>query len=521
MRLTENLAVNPVVNETRSAVVHELRSSEVRNARSAKVYKAQGVFEDKAQSTLDVQRTGKPLGKPLYTPRWLLLHLVAYAKNVISRRKIAYSLGLREPLEIAVREPWAIAVREPLCAPQRLLLKRDVLWRLSCLRLKWATVFSLNDLQSSVRGAVLRLSFVLFGLWAGSFLETSVASGESVYLADTSAEVGSPRMECSSPELCGVLGVSSTDEARQTCDQHFHISKRASFEGVTSREGVTCQEGGLTPEISRESFSQVVDEKFCDSPASCGAVETAATTGAGRVNADVLNIHSLLDSWMPFYFKAAKGPSPAVMDPDSVIRASTHETSPLTIRRPKPGCLWLEPQDAWCGPRGSESRAAPQRRVTLQREGATVPCGLRVGGNTDKESYEIRNEALKLEIVSDLNDVCAYFEEALGEAPVEDDAGRLRFERTTPTHWGISWRRGVLYGLDGTLYLDWLANDDFGLSELREFFEAPFFDVAQTRLWYAWLEEGGWHEALVHGHRMGMNVRMRGRMFHLRLYWGG
>ena len=132
---------------------------------------------------------------------------------------------------------------------------------------------------------------------------------------------------------------------------------------------------------------------------------------------------------------------------------------------------------------------------------------------------ELRMESLRMDVTPNLADVRAYFEEALEEAPVLDAAGRLRFERWDNVHWGVSWRRGVLSSLDGVLYLDWLANDDFGLSEVREFFEAPFFDAVQTRLWFTWLQEGGWHEATLRGRRMGMIVRVRGQVLHLRLYW--
>ena len=143
-------------------------------------------------------------------------------------------------------------------------------------------------------------------------------------------------------------------------------------------------------------------------------------------------------------------------------------------------------------------------------------AGLRQG--TEQVS-ELRMESLRMDVAPNLADVRAYFEEALGEVPVLDAAGRLRFERWDTVHWGVSWRRGVLSSLDGVLYLDWLANDNFGLSEVREFFEAPFFDAVQTRLWFTWFQEEGWHEATLRGRRMGMIVRVRGQVLHLRLYW--
>lgn len=237
---------------------------------------------------------------------------------------------------------------------------------------------------------------------------------------------------------------------------------------------------------------------------------------------------------------------------------------PLAMRRPKPGTLWLAPLDAWCGPGSSggkrtsavgcrECGSLPvchftkneeallfrsfaveaQRRPNLRIGGYAVDCeAWELKGAADLPEWapvalrqagalvnEFRTESLKLDTSPSLADAREYFEDALGETPVEDAAGRLLFERWDDLDWGVSWRRGILSCLDGILYLDWLTNDDFGLSEAREFFEAPFFDATQTRLWYAWLETGGWHEAVVRGRRMGMSVGVRGHVVHLRLYW--
>ena len=234
------------------------------------------------------------------------------------------------------------------------------------------------------------------------------------------------------------------------------------------------------------------------------------------------------------------------------------------MRRPKPGTLWLEPLDAWCGPGASRGRHAhtvgsyepwpvaarhfvrtacapsclfgaaesesgcgiplgwgiviyeQEKPKRLGHQSEWVPVALRQDG---APVNEFRTESMRLDTSPILADARAYFEEALAETPIEDTSGRLLFERWDDLHWGVSWRRGILSCLDGVLYLDWLTNDDFGLSEVREFFEAPFFDALQTRLWYTWLAEGGWHEAMVRGRRMGMSVRARGHVVHLRLYW--
>ena len=236
---------------------------------------------------------------------------------------------------------------------------------------------------------------------------------------------------------------------------------------------------------------------------------------------------------------------------------------PLAMRRPKPGTLWLGPLDAWCGPGSSGRKYTPvvgcsecgplpvcdftQNEAALLLRSVAAEAqrraSLRIGGDAlvcDAEKQrgyvfpgwvpvalrqasalvnEFRTESLKLDTSPNLADAREYFEDALGETPAEDAAGRLLFERWDDLDWGVSWRRGILSCLDGVLYLDWLTNDDFGLSEAREFFEAPFFDAAQTRLWYTWLAAGGWHEAVVRGRRMGMSMAVRGHVMHLRLYW--
>ena len=104
-----------------------------------------------------------------------------------------------------------------------------------------------------------------------------------------------------------------------------------------------------------------------------------------------------------------------------------------------------------------------------------------------------------------------YFGEALGESPNWQGSEVAVFQRTDCLQWGVSWRRGVVEVLPRGVGLRWLANDDFGLSELREFFEAPFFEAAETERFYRWFSEGGWHQQPLSG---GVMLRMgvlRGR----------
>ena len=107
--------------------------------------------------------------------------------------------------------------------------------------------------------------------------------------------------------------------------------------------------------------------------------------------------------------------------------------------------------------------------------------------------------------------VTQYFSEALEERPVCQGRDMVVFQRTECFGSGVSWRRGLVEVLPFGVGVRWLANDDFGLSELREFFEAGFFKPADTERFYRWLSEGGWHqESLEGGVTLKMGV-LRGR----------
>jgi len=112
-----------------------------------------------------------------------------------------------------------------------------------------------------------------------------------------------------------------------------------------------------------------------------------------------------------------------------------------------------------------------------------------------------------------------YFREALGEDPVCESPRRFRFERWEGFPWEASWRRCILSGVGTAVCLEWWANDDFGMSELREFFEAPFFDLADSLLFHQWLGEGGWHLGELHGGRLAMGVLSRGDYVYVRIRW--
>lgn len=316
---------------------------------------------------------------------------------------------------------------------------------------------------------------------------------------------------------------------------------------------------GLSPEDSPEDSSE-------DLPEDLPYTSHSFCLGSQAALPDIFptEVRTNRESLRPDTLRRGPSPSPGgfLFEKFSPLRSPSK--SPLVMRRPKPGTLWLEPLDAWCGLGLSSGRhtsavgysehgpllicdstqnevVSPCRAFAAKaKSGANlrmgrdvlhceseerkrvahlpewVPAALRQEGALVNE---FRTESLKLDTSPNLPDVREYLEDAFGETPVEDAAGRLLFERWDDLDWGVSWRRGILSCLDGTLYLDWLTNDDFGLSEARELFEAPFFDAVQTRLWYTWLAAGGWHEAVVRGRRMGMSVGVRGHVVHLRLYW--
>jgi hypothetical protein len=107
--------------------------------------------------------------------------------------------------------------------------------------------------------------------------------------------------------------------------------------------------------------------------------------------------------------------------------------------------------------------------------------------------------------------VAQYFSEALDERPVCQGRDMVVFQRSQCFGWGVSWRRGLVEVLPLGVGVRWLANDDFGLSELREFFEAGFFKPEDTERFYRWLAEGGWHQASIEGGvRLKMSV-LRGK----------
>jgi hypothetical protein len=190
--------------------------------------------------------------------------------------------------------------------------------------------------------------------------------------------------------------------------------------------------------------------------------------------------------------------------------------STLTIKRPKPGSIWSGPKEAWCAfPVSPE----PEQDRPGDLDGNPAPEPL-------PPPVPLLPLLFLLKSLPTLEEVASYFTGALGQPPVrEGEAGapeKLRFERWLFFSWGNSWRRCVLS--EGTrdgpgVTLEWWTNDDFGLSELREFFEAPFFRQCESEQFYQWLGEEGVHEAGFRGHRLRMAVQLREEVLFVRIQW--
>jgi hypothetical protein len=164
--------------------------------------------------------------------------------------------------------------------------------------------------------------------------------------------------------------------------------------------------------------------------------------------------------------------------------------------------------------------AAPQRGLHGPASDAgwarITPCGWAWLGQDGKQKAgnsglaKPRGDPLWARFPS-ADQVTQYFSEALDERPVCQGRDMVVFQRSECFGWGVSWRRGLVEVLPFGVGVRWLANDDFGLSELREFFEAGFFKPADTERFYRWLSEGGWHqESLEGGVTLKMGV-LRGR----------
>ena len=209
------------------------------------------------------------------------------------------------------------------------------------------------------------------------------------------------------------------------------------------------------------------------------------------------------------------------------------------VRRGRPGRLGFGTFEAWCHWRsgGADSTKGPSlvwRGVPVLLEAGAEPvveggaqaaaagdaaAGASAAGDTSAKDASVEWAAGRSGAPPSLRAVVRYFEEALGEEPVFEEGGRVRFERWEGFSWGASWRRCLLSGGGGAVCLEWWANDDFGLSELREFFEAPLFELSESLVLHQWFGEGGWHWGVLRGARLAMGVLSRGDFVYVRIRW--
>lgn len=122
-------------------------------------------------------------------------------------------------------------------------------------------------------------------------------------------------------------------------------------------------------------------------------------------------------------------------------------------------------------------------------------------------------------VLPSFGEVASYFEEALGAPGTLVGRDVMAFVRSDPLDWGVSWRRLLLSRGGGWVHLQWFANDDFGMSELRDFFEAPFFDISESESFYRWLGVGGWHEDLFRGQPVRMGVVGMRDFYYVEISW--
>ncbi len=171
------------------------------------------------------------------------------------------------------------------------------------------------------------------------------------------------------------------------------------------------------------------------------------------------------------------------------------------IWRPHPSRLWVGALEAWCGVEVKEKEGQSPRKYVVE---TGMLC---------------RFPGLRYERLPTLTQMRRYFEEALGERAVPEGRNVFGFERRQVFEWGGSCRSARLSEEDGWVRVQWCANDDFGLSELREFFEAPFFMKAETECFYRWLGVGGWQQSFFRGQEIRMGVLATLTGFYVEIRW--
>lgn len=166
----------------------------------------------------------------------------------------------------------------------------------------------------------------------------------------------------------------------------------------------------------------------------------------------------------------------------------------VRIWKAHPSRLWVGALEAWCAVEVSDGFCR---------------CALRSGGVGP----------LLYERLPTLRQVTGYFAEALEETPIPHGRNVYVFERMEEFEWGVSCRKARISEEDGWVRVQWCTNDDFGLSELREFFEAPFFMKEETECFYRWLGQGGWWQSVFRGQEVRMGVLATLSGFYVEMRW--
>jgi hypothetical protein len=117
--------------------------------------------------------------------------------------------------------------------------------------------------------------------------------------------------------------------------------------------------------------------------------------------------------------------------------------------------------------------------------------------------------------------VLGYLKGAFGERAISLGGGEYQFERRDEYDGEWSWRTvRVGRGSDGSgVRVQWWCNDDWGVSELREFFEADFFSPEETLALYRWMGSGGAHEGEFSRKKLVVEVLVSEEGMYFELQW--
>jgi hypothetical protein len=202
----------------------------------------------------------------------------------------------------------------------------------------------------------------------------------------------------------------------------------------------------------------------------------------------------------------SRGPehSPVAFGTDGMLRE-------VGVRRPPKGWLGVGLWEAWCyreegSSPGLSPSPFPVRKCVIRRAAPGVEGG---AGETEEPSD------------SPVARVLGYLKGAFAEPAISLGGGEYQFERRDEYDGEWSWRTvRVGRGSDGSgVRVQWWCNDDWGLSELREFFEADFFSLEETLALYRWMGIGGAHEGEFSRKKLAVEVLVSDEGMYFELQW--